>query len=95
MSICPNCGKENTQAEGTFCTFCGVSLKNSTDVLNASKPNVSSASSKAFKKMDEPYDMQRLENATKRVERFVYIVAVEVGVLVVITLLLMFTFNLF
>ena len=45
--------------------------------------------------MDEPYDMQRLENTTKRVERLGYIVAIELGVLVVIIVLLMYTFNLF
>jgi uncharacterized membrane protein YvbJ len=94
MSVCSSCGKENIQAEGTFCTFCGASLVNSANV-NASKLNISGARSKTSKEMEEPYDMQRLEYATKRVERLGYIVAVELGVLVVITLLLMYTFNLF
>ena len=95
MSVCPNCGKENIQADGTFCTFCGARLKDSTAALNAPKQSVSTVPSKASKELEEPYDMQRLEKATKRVERLGYIVAVEVGVLVVITLLLMYTFNLF
>jgi len=95
VPVCLSCGKENNQAEGSFCTFCGANLKNSTGTGNAPEQVVSTVPSRASKKMDEPYDMQRLENTTKRVERLGYIVAIELGVLVVIIVLLMYTFNLF
>jgi uncharacterized membrane protein YvbJ len=95
MSVCPSCGKENSQTEGTFCTFCGASLNNFAGNANASKQQVSNARSKASKELNEPYDTQRLENATKRVERLGYIVAVELAGLTVIIVLLMYTFNLF
>lgn len=87
MLDCPNCGKANSQVDGSFCTYCGANLKNT--VLAASN-----APSKASRDLDEPYDMQRLEKATKRVERLGYIVAAELVGLLIVIVLLMFTFNL-
>jgi len=59
------------------------------------KPPSEKAASAApgSKNSDAPYDLQRLEKATRRVERLGYIVAAELAGLLIVIVLLLYTFG--
>ncbi len=85
VTICSNCARENNQSGATFCAFCGSSLQKG-------DPSESTTSTIISQKGPDSYDIQRLEKATKRVERLGYFVAIELVALLGLLLFLYYTF---
>jgi uncharacterized membrane protein YvbJ len=88
MPTCPNCGKENAERGGSFCSFCGAAL-------DKGKINQPAAVTDSSQKSNEPQllnDLGRLEKAAKRVELLTYVVGAEAIALIILLIFLYYTF---
>jgi hypothetical protein len=61
--------------------------------VTANPPSEKTAGTPTISNSETPFDLQRLEKATKRVERLSYVVAAELAGLLVVIVLLLFTFG--